>query len=721
MRGLWLLGMVSCASDDPSAQPEPVIDTHSSSVDTGDIPLPSSFEVTGTVFDQNERPLTDAMVLVGGQDDTMVYTESDGSFTLWFEDNGLGEPVIVAAKKGYRAIGYEYFRPDTPISLTLLEVQEPDNTAYVYEDPGDGVETMREDCSHCHTSFVRDFLSSGHVKATRNPMLQDLYAGVTQAHTSAEDCEEAGGRWTVGHAPGTESETMDKCYLGGGVLPDLNPNCGDVDQPPCDGAGISAADQPEMFGACADCHAPGINGVAGGRNLHEAHGLAFDIGVHCDTCHKVRDIDMEAPPGVGKRLVMGRPSEPGGFDFEWAPVFYGPLVDVPNVIMGGSYQPKFNDSVFCAGCHQQHQEALIPGDELDEEMWPDGLPIHTTYSEWESGPYNQEATACQFCHMPADVERNNSVDISTPENQSITFGFPRAPEDNRKHTFRGPLSGSPRLIDEALYVSIALEAVEDNLEATISVANVGCGHAVPTGEPMRSLLLLVEANGDCGPLRPSGGMTIPDIGGAMASGIVGDDIKPIDVGMMWSEGVKQAEIGDVVRIVRPTGVFYDYNGPGIFSEDSLDPEDKGMEILSPVETATVVSIEDGSLMLDTTPELMMGDLVYLGESWPAEPEDGQSALHIAGQAGTSFSKVLLDAEGNRNVPHYRAVDIASDNRIPPGKNALTSHAFEIPDGCSEADVQATVLYRPVPLHLARLRGWPSDDHIIATANASWRE
>ncbi|MGB0638902.1 MAG: hypothetical protein ACPGTU_06200, partial [Myxococcota bacterium] len=305
----------------------------------------------------------------------------------------------------------------------------------------------------------------------------------------------------------------------------------------------------------------------------------------------------------------------------------------------------------------------------------------------------------------------------TVESQSITFGFPRAPDDNRNHTFRGPLAGTPRLIDGALYVSIALESTEDTIEATVSVANIGAGHAVPTGEPMRSLLMLVEADG--GVLEPVGGLTIPDTGGALASGVVGDGVDATGDSLTWPEASQVVEPGQRVRVVHPTGVFYDYTGPGVFSDDTIPAEEKGMEIESPMGSATVLEVDGDRLILDQDLSIELGDKVYLGDEWPTEPEDGQPALHIAGRAGTSFSKVLLDSSGNRHVPHYRAVDMASDNRIPPGSNALTSHAFSLPPGCDDVEVRATVLYRPVPLSLATLRGWDSVDHIISEASASW--
>ena len=708
---LCLLVASGCEEEEPS--------TETGTEETGEEEELLSFEVTGQVLDGDGGPVFEALVRVGGRPETDVLTDADGMFTLWYTEIGLGEPAIVAAKQGYRAKGVEFFKPETPVTLILREVKGPDNLEYVYQDPGDGEESMNEDCSHCHTSFVAEFLSSKHSQSAMNPLVQDLYAGVTVAYEEASSCEAAGGVWATGVDPGTEDAWVEKCYLGGGVLPDLNENCGGLEQGMCDASDLQEEEFPVAFGACADCHAPGIDGVAGGRDLHEAVGLAYDIGVHCDVCHKVADIDMSQPPGVGQRLVMGRPSEPGKNTFVWDPVFYGPLPDVPNVIMGGSPQPKFNESQFCAGCHQQEQEALLPGDSLDRDRWPDGLPVHDTYAEWQRGPYNQEATQCQWCHMPANMERTNGVDIASVENQSITFGFPREPENIRRHIFRSPLQGEPRLIDGSVYVSLQTSRDGQDLLVSASVANVGCGHAIPTGEPMRALVLVVEASGDCGSLEPIGGMTIADVGAARAQGVVGEGLTSAGVSVSWAAGAAAAKPGDVLRVVSPTGQFDDYEGVGLFADTALGAEEKGMEILAPVGFASVISVEGDTLLLEREIAMDTGDVVYVGDPAPETWEDGDNARYLAGMAGSTFSKVLLDAGGQRNVAHYKAVDIASDNRISPGQFALTNHRFDVPGACTSGEVTATVLYRPVPLAMAVRRGWESRDYTISAGSTDW--
>ena len=57
-----------------------------------------------------------------------------------------------------------------------------------------------------------------------------------------------------------------------------------------------------------------------GRNLHDAIGLAYDAGVHCDTCHKVKDVDMSQPVDLEVAWVH-RPGEPDE-SFEWDPLLW---------------------------------------------------------------------------------------------------------------------------------------------------------------------------------------------------------------------------------------------------------------------------------------------------------------------------------------------------------------------------------------------------------------
>ena len=547
--------------------------------------------------------------------------------------------------------------------------------------------------------------------------MQDLYSGVAGAFDDAASCAQAGGNFRKGQLPGTASDAVDRCYLGAGVLPDLNPACASAAQS-CDDPALDPAVAPTAFGACADCHGAGIPGELGGRDLLEATGYAYEDGNHCDVCHHIADIDLSQPAGTAGRLVMHRPSDKlGDIGGALRQAMFGPLPDVPNEYMGGSYQPKFSTAELCAGCHSHMQPALVPGSSLDAARWPDGLPIHTTYEEWLASGYPATGTPCQHCHMPPDdTGLVSTLDVTTAENASIAFGFIRPPSQLRKHIFRGPLEGAPRLIDGAVALFVSAAPLGGELVASIGVQNFAAGHALPTGEPMRSLVLVVEATGCGAPLDATSGATVEDVGGAVAVGHVGTDAFVAGNTLTWPEGAARAQLGDVVRAVRPSGVYDDYPAVGFFADPSLTPYDKGIELAAPVGHATVIGVGAGTLDLDQPLGIAAGDLVFLGDAPPRVFGDAEPSRALAGLAGRTFAKVLVDSAATRLVPHHRAVDVVSDNRIPPAAVAWSSHGFVMPAACASATVRATLLYRPAPVMLARERGWDGRDYVIAEAS-----
>ncbi|MDI1434840.1 carboxypeptidase-like regulatory domain-containing protein [Polyangium sorediatum] len=679
--------------------------------------LPEVFPVTGVVTD-GTSPLPGAIVMQGGGAPALV-TGPDGAFSIELSTSIPGAPTVVAAKVGYRSAGIEFDAlPEGPIELVLHEAAPPDNAdGYKFGPPGVGDENLDATtalCGHCHTTLVAQFQQSAHAKATRDPLVQDLYAGTSRAHGDAASCAAAGGEWRTGRVPGSMMGTAPRCYLGSGVLPDLN-GCGAKGALACDDPALPAAEKPTAFGACADCHAAGLDGKAGGRDLLEATGIAFDNGNHCDTCHKVRDIDLTKPPGTAGRLLLQRPSETVSNDplAKLRQVMFGPLPDVPNEFMGGSYQPKFSEATFCAGCHEQAQPALLPGQMVDPARFPDGLPVHSTFAEWSSSPWAEAGAPCQHCHMPPNEGLWNTLDKTTPKNGGITFGFVRPPEQIRSHAFRGPLAGTPRLLDLALGMWMTAKAAGGGVDVSVTLSNQGCGHALPTGEPMRSLVLVLRAEA-CGEvLVASAGPTVPDVGGAWAEGVIGQGVAVVGTSWSWPEGAAHAKPGQVLRVVRETGNWLDYPGIGVFADPTLSPADKGIPIRVPVAEAKVVSAANGQIVTAGMAEVMPGDRVFLGDGLAAEVMDGSGSAALAGAPGQAFARVLVDAEGKRFVPHYRAVDMASDSRLPPFTKVTSQHSFVLPAGCPGATVTATALYRPVPVGMAKERGWEARDWVVA--------
>ncbi|MBK8254191.1 MAG: hypothetical protein IPK82_16180 [Polyangiaceae bacterium] len=690
---------------------------------TGSVPtLPEVFTVTGLVTDGN-APLEGAIVMQAGGEPTFV-TGPDGTFSIELTQAIPGTPTVVAAKERFRTRGVEFFSlPTEDVVIELLEAKPPDNGGYPYGEPGTGdAEHSTQYCDHCHTLFVAQFGTSAHEKSAKDPLVQDVYAGVSRAASNEAMCTQLGGVWQTGLVPGVPTDAVQKCYVGGGVLPDLNPQCGAPGNAACDDPAISSAETPTSFGGCADCHAPALPGKTGGRNLHDAVGLAYDSGNHCDFCHHIADVDLTKPAGVAGALIVQRPHEKQSDEpnAKTIQVMYGPLPDVPNEFMGGSYQPKYLSSELCGGCHEQRQSALLPSANLDPARWPNGLPVHDTFSEWQASGFNQPQTPCQFCHMPPDdTGLQSSVDVTTGDNASIAWGFLRPPERIRQHTFRGPLAGTPRLIDQAINLvltpTVNTGAGEPTVTATVTVQNLLAGHAVPTGEPMRTLVLVVRAEGCNQQWNAIDGYTIFDRGGFSASGVIGTDITVNGTTLTWSAAGVAAPMMRV-RVVRPSAQFDDYEGVGFFANPALLPDQKGLPIYTPVGEANVVSASNGSLVLDSVIAFAPGDIVYIGDNIPAAPSDGSPSLALAGASGYAFAKVLASPTGERNVHHYKAVDIVSDNRIPPQKSAETVHTFAVPAGCTQGKITATLLYRPVPVDMARLRGWEADDWVVGNAS-----
>ncbi|MDP2312997.1 MAG: hypothetical protein Q8P41_08835 [Pseudomonadota bacterium] len=618
-------------------------------------------------------PVADAIVKQGGGVGEWA-TDADGRAVVTVDPTVAGDQMVVAAHPRARVDGVDVEGP-AEVTIALVSYDPSDNHDYVFADPGpeshEGTTTAQ--CSHCHVTIHHDWFASPHRTAASNPVLHDLYAG-TAATLTGTACAEAGGTWGTAPEPGTGT-AVERCLVG-----------------------ASVADTTDGTGACADCHAPGINGELGGRDLLEATGIAYDAGVHCDVCHHVSDIDLDAEPGVAGRLRIVRPSEPASSPLFgiYAPLVFGPLVDVLNPRMGSVHTPLFHEAKLCAGCHEQLQPVLVAGVEADAARWPDGrLPIHTTYTEWEASPMNPSAP-CQSCHMPPDPNVGNAADLHNEFEDvmiGVGAGWERPPGTVRTHSWYGPRQPESNMLALAASLDVSTTLAEGTLTAAVTVANVGPGHAIPTGEPLRALILLVTATCDGLELAPTGGDVVPDYGGALATRTADED---------WVEW-PGAAVGDTLRVVQLTGAWHDYQGYGPFGDGRFSPEEKGLPVESLVGTATVLAVDGDRVTLDTP--LPPGDRAYRTR--------GQAH---AGAPGFAFARVLTGAEGTRMVPHFQAVDVASDNRLLPGATWTSTHTFAAP--CAAPSVHATLLHRDYPLALATARGWTVTDQVMVEAEAS---
>lgn len=664
------------------------------------------FRALSVLVTLDGAPVEGALVVQGGSPSRWT-TDASGLAAVQVDTAIDGYLTIMASHDEARIAGEELpsdpadldarFASGEPLVIALERFATIDNTAYHFQDPGDpdNRDTSNQ-CGHCHLTISDDWYASAHRSSASNPVVHDLYAGAAAAFDDEDACAEAGGSWMEGILPGTAAAGF-RCYLGEGYLPATNLDCGSDE--PCDAVASELGD-------CAACHAPGIDGDLSGRGLLEATAFAFSYGVHCDVCHKVESVDLDAAePGVAGRLKVLRPTEesPSPVLGEFYPLTFGPYPDVINPRMGAVYREHFQEATLCAGCHMLEHGALVPGTSLDADRWPGGvLPIQSTYDEWLEGPYG-EAAPCQSCHMPPDPQAGNSADlgvyIEAPEPDSST-GWYRTPGSVRRHQWLGPRSPDTPMLRLAAALQLQASWEDTTLVVQATVKNVGAGHAIPTGEPMRSMVLLVDATCDGERVPPTGGDAVPGFGGWLARREAGED---------W-ERWPGALVGDVVRVVRRTGGWHDYQGFGPFSDGRFEAEDKGMPVEEVVGSATIVAVDGDRVSFDAA--LPDGDVAYLGEG-SGLPEDGDPVTARAGDAGFAWARVTAGADGSLGVPSFLAVDIASDNRLLPQASWTSSHRFE--PACAEPEVTGRLYYRAYPLSLARERGWEAIDVLMAEA------
>jgi hypothetical protein len=240
-------------------------------------------------------------------------------------------------------------------------------------------------------------------------------------------------------------------------------------------------------GNCASCHAP-IAALRLNMNLNELQGVDR-TGVSCDLCHKVKDVgpDLNVPnlaevnfmrPPKGSKLIFG-PFDDATF-----------ISEVPDF----SHSPLFKSSRFCAVCH-------------DGSFW--GVPVYETFTEWQNSQYNKLGIQCQACHMQSTGEFNIFADKEHG-------GKTRLPADIASHRMMG--EKPEELLRSAVAMETSATIKDQLLVVTVKITNVGAGHDVPTGQPMRNLILVIACeDGSARPLRFMTGESVPAWGGNLAA------------------------------------------------------------------------------------------------------------------------------------------------------------------------------------------------------------
>lgn len=238
-------------------------------------------------------------------------------------------------------------------------------------------------------------------------------------------------------------------------------------------------DFPHSNGSCATCHVPAMA-------LHnpfdsdprKASGIERE-GVFCDLCHKVQDVVVDRVGGHPGILSMKLKRPENGQQ-----IFFGPLDDVfPGQ---DSFNPIFKESRYCAACH-------------DGKFW--NVAVYSEFQEWSESSYAKRNIHCQDCHMKPDgITRR----VALEREGSIL----RDPATLASHTLFG--INDEAFMREAVTLSAKAEVGGGRMRVMATVKNVKAGHHIPTGSPMRNMVLRVDAiDGNGKRLAMMDGETVP--------------------------------------------------------------------------------------------------------------------------------------------------------------------------------------------------------------------
>jgi len=200
---------------------------------------------------------------------------------------------------------------------------------------------------------------------------------------------------------------------------------------------------------CLGCHAPL---AVHGADLGLVKKVSWE-GVTCDFCHSVREV---ATTGPNPHATV-----------QFTSVKTGPLKDAESGAHGTEFSAVHTSSRICAPCHEYRN--------------PLGFAVLTTYSEWRNSAHAAQGRQCQSCHMAAVA--GSVVDPRVKRASLAKINLHQMPGSHS-------LAQLTRTIRAQLYTARA----GDKLNITVEVLNHGAGHYVPTGSPLRQLILEVRAD-----------------------------------------------------------------------------------------------------------------------------------------------------------------------------------------------------------------------------------
>lgn len=454
-------------------------------------------DITGQVLRTDDlSPIQDVEIrLQADLSSPVVLTAADGRFTLPVNPP---DSVTITATVGYDSTAAVNFpieqitafnNDDVLIQLEPLSVV--DNSTY--QPP-----TASSGCSICHQEQMDQWMTSNHAHAAVNEWVLDLYSGT-----------------------GTPGGNNGYVYLD--------------------------THDPGESGFCAVCHAP-LEDVfdPGNVRLNEVTQSGALDGVQCLSCHQIHNVnDNVSSLGHLGNSEYRFPDQPVTQFFVW-----GPLNDVGFPTMNAMYTPLFEESRFCASCHEYNNPF-------------NGAPGQNTYTEWLASPWAQpgpDFRTCQTCHMP---------EADSPGPISSLGGEPIRPAQQRHdHSFVG---ASPQRLDDA--IDLTLDAFLDNGELVVlaEITNIGAGHHFPTGVSVRNALLHIQVSAGGQPLTQTDGPVIPFFGDDSVPGQQPGDLAG-EPGFGYAR-VLEGRINGAGPVVRPV-LFID--AENVFSDTRIASGDTSM-------------------------------------------------------------------------------------------------------------------------------------------------
>lgn len=244
-------------------------------------------------------------------------------------------------------------------------------------------------------------------------------------------------------------------------------------------------------GNCTTCHVPALALVSPfGSDPATVAGVAAE-GISCDPCHKIADAAVDRTGGRPGVLSYRFARPPPGED-----VFFGQLEDV--FAGPDTGRPLYRDSRYCAPCHHG-------------TFW--NVRVYPEFEEWAASSYAARGVHCQDCHMPPAAGRRRIA----PEADG---GVLREGATLSSHLQLG--LNDPAFMRASLRLAAEAERRGEVLRVRVSVTNATAGHHVPTGSPMRQVLLVVDG-------RDRQGRALPLVSGERLPAWAGEGTAPADL------------------------------------------------------------------------------------------------------------------------------------------------------------------------------------------------